>query len=183
MDLAKTVTKARAGDLDSRRIIYHRFKGMVMAVSLRYSSNQEQADDIFQETFLKVFEKLHTLKNPSAFPKWIKRMAIYSAIDEVRDARNLVVIEDFPERLDLQFEPEVVSQIDTNTILRAVSELPSGYRLVFNLFVIDGYSHKEIASKLGISETTSRSQLTYARKKLRLKFKSLEMNYNERVIR
>lgn len=147
--------------------IYEAFYGSMMGVCLRYSKNEDEAFDIIQEGFIKVFRYMDKYVPGTSLYSWIKRIMINTAIDYYRkESRRRT------EDLDMVYsvashDANAISQMSAKEILDAVMSLTAAYRNVFNLYVIEGYSHKEIADILGISESTSRSNLVKARSKLR----------------
>jgi RNA polymerase sigma factor (sigma-70 family) len=151
--------------------LYERYAGIMLAVCMRYSKNREEAEDLLQEGFMKVFEKLSTFRGQGSLEGWIRRIMINHALNHLK-AKKLVLLHEDPQRWSdhLPDDPPVRDDEALYTpqmMLAAVRELPDGYRIVFNLYVMEGYSHKEIAESLGISENTSKSQLSRARRYLR----------------
>ncbi len=138
---------------------------------MRYSRNREEAEDLLQEGFIKVFDKISTFRGQGSLEGWIRRIMINHALNVIK-ARKMVLLHEDPQRWSdhLADDPEPEEEDDLYTpamMMDAVQELPDGYRLVFNLYVIEGFNHREIADSLGISENTSKSQLSRARKYLR----------------
>ncbi len=139
-----------------------------MAVCLRYTRSREEAEDLLQDAFIKVFDSMDTFQFKGALEGWIRRVVINMALrhykrSSLRPEHNGVEWE-----LDLAEEPEAYSHLAEEDLLNLIARLPDGYRVVFNLFAIEGYNHKEIADMLHIQESTSRSQLVKARKMLQL---------------
>lgn len=136
-------------------------------ICLRYAPDTSTAQDIFQDTFVKVYQNLHKIKQSSHLPGWIKRIFVYTAIDQLRATakfRQHVAID-----TAIQIENnllDVHSQLATADLINLVQQLPQRARLVFNLYVMEGFSHKEIADLLSIQEGTSKSQLFEAKKAL-----------------
>lgn len=147
--------------------VYEAYYGAMMGVCLRYSNNDQEAFDILQEGFIKVFRHISKYKPGTSLFSWIKRIMVNTAIDYYRkESRRRT------EDLDTAYhvssnDPNVLSQLAQQEILAAIQTLTAAYRNVFNLYVIEGYSHREIGDILGISESTSRSNLVKARSKLR----------------
>lgn len=151
----------------AQRILYEEFYPSMMAVCLRYSNDREDALDILHDGFIKVFRYVDKYKPGTSLNAWMKRIMINTAIDYYRKrvrrrTENLDQVYDVSSK-----EPDIFSKLGAKDILRALSHLSPTYRAVFNLYVIEGYSHKEIAEKLKISESTSRSNLVKARARLR----------------
>ena len=129
----------------------------------RYVKDTMEAEDVLVMAFTKIFEKIGQYKGEGSFEGWVKRIVINESLAHLRRQRSMFVVTELPET---EIEAVGASSYDylaEEDLLEMISELPSGYRTVFNLFAIDGYSHKEIAAQLGISENTSKSQLSRAR--------------------
>jgi len=137
-------------------------------VCLRYAGNRMEAEDILQEGFIKVFQNLATLHSPEAIDGWVRKIMVNTAINYYTKQlkfQNEVSLKN--EVSDATIQEDALSKLSYNELLRILQGLPPGYRTVFNLYVIDGYSHKEIGEFLGISENTSKSQLWRAKASLR----------------
>jgi len=166
------VAQCRKGDQKAQRLLFERFKGMVMGICLRYAGEEELAKDMLQETFIKVFTQLNDLNTQDALAGWIKTIAIRVAINYYKYHLNRE-----HDRLDRITETQqqnddhlvVLSGLAKEQLLIMIQELDDHYRLVFNLYCIEGYSHKEIAEQLTITERTSRVYLNRARKLIRHK--------------
>ena len=138
----------------------------MFAVCLRYARHRLEAEDIMQDAFIKVFNNLTSLKSASSLEHWIRRIMINTAIKNYSKSsfqKEQIGIEDYVERSEL---PTVISDLTQEEMMAEIEKLPDGYRIVFNMYAIEGYSHKEIADQLGIGESTSRSQLVKARRML-----------------
>lgn len=151
--------------------LYERYASTMLIVCLRYSKNREEAEDLMQEGFLKVFDKIATFRGQGSLEGWIRRIMVNNALNYLK-SKKLLFVEEDPQRLGDQLPDDhpadAAEELYTpEAMLRAVQELPDGYRIVFNLYVFEGYSHKEVAESLGISENTSKSQLSRARRYLR----------------
>ena len=149
-----------------QKLLYERYYGSMMGVCLRYARDREEARDILHEGFMKVFRNLAKFNEGTNLGAWIRRIMINTAIDHYRKSAkmpNLVEINHAVHEIDVQ---DVVSEMSAQEILKLVQKLSPAYRTVFNLYVIEGYSHKEVGEKLGISEGTSKSNLAKARAKL-----------------
>lgn len=155
----------------AQRLFYDYYKGKLMGLCSRYSKNKDDAEDIFQEAFVKIFKQLHTLDKVELLNAWIKRIVINTAIN-YQQAQLKYQTEENIEAIDIEDEHSmrVLSHLTTEKLLEFIQKLPDGYRVVFNMHVIDGYSHTEIGEILNISEGTSKSQLARAKNYLRNKF-------------
>lgn len=151
--------------------LYQRFSPRMYAVCLRYAGNTEEAEDILQEGFVKVFRKLESFRNEGSFEGWIRRIFVNTAIEHFRRKKYLLPVTEKEENTLEARNTSVLDDLSARDIMAIVQELSPGYRTVFNLYVVDGFTHKEIADILGISEGTSKSQLSRAKVILQEKVK------------
>lgn len=143
--------------------LYRRFSPKMYAVCLRYAGNAEEAEDILQEGFIKIFKKLDSFRSEGSFEGWIRRIFVNTSIEHFRRKKYLQPV---TEKEETSIEGKYISVLDNlaeRDILSLVQQLSPGYRTVFNMYVVEGYTHKEIADMLGISEGTSKSQLSRAK--------------------
>lgn len=152
-----------AGDRRIQEMLYQRFAPKMYAVCLRYSNNSDDAQDLLQEGFIKVFRNLEKFRKEGSFEGWIRRVFVNTAIEHYRRKINLNTISEKEERTIEDGSWNVLDQMAAKDIIELVQELSPGYRSVFNMYVIEGYSHKEIGDMLEISEGTSKSQLARAK--------------------
>lgn len=143
--------------------LYRRFSPRMYAVCLRYAGNAEEAEDILQEGFIKVFKKLDSFRNEGSFEGWIRRIFVNTAIEHFRRKKYLLPVTEKEENTIEGKYTSVLDELGAKDIMALVQELSPGYRTVFNMYVVEGYTHKEIADQLGISEGTSKSQLSRAK--------------------
>jgi len=151
------------GERRMQEELYLRFSPRMYAVCLRYAYNAEEAEDILQEGFIKVFNKLTSFRNDGSFEGWIRRIFVNTAIEHFRRKRYMQPVTQNEEK---GIEGNYLSALDDmaeKDILGLIQRLSPGYKTVFNMYVIEGYTHKEIADMLGISEGTSKSQLSRAK--------------------
>lgn len=151
------------GNRRTQEELYRRFSPRMYAVCLRYAGNAEEAEDILQEGFIKVFKKLDSFRREGSFEGWVRRIFVNTAIEHFRRKRYLMPV---TEKEENTLEGKYLSVLDdlaARDIMALVQELSPGYRTVFNMYVVEGYTHKEIADMLGISEGTSKSQLSRAK--------------------
>jgi RNA polymerase sigma factor (sigma-70 family) len=146
--------------------LYERFAGKMYAVCLRYARTREDAADILQEGFVKVFTKLDQFQFQGSFEGWIRRVIVNTALRTYQKQRYDYEQTGYERLPDMPVDPDAVSMLSEAELMGLVQRLPDGYRAVFNLVAIEGYSHAEAAEMLGIQESTSRSQLTKARRHL-----------------
>jgi len=143
--------------------LYRRFSPRMYAVCLRYASSSDEAEDILQEGFIKIFKKLGSYRGEGSFEGWIRRVFVNTAIEHFRRRRYLQPV---TEKEENTVEGKYLSVLDSlaeKDILELIRQLSPGYRTVFNMYVVEGYTHKEIGDMLGISEGTSKSQLSRAK--------------------
>jgi len=162
-----------AGKRKAQSELYSRFAPLLYGICLRYAANRFEAQDMLQEGFIKVFSSLSSYESKGSFEGWMKRIVINNALNHIRSNAKQQLFSDFSEAenlTDTVLETEESSPPpDRETMLRLIQELPEGYRMVFNLYVFENYTHKEIAEAAGISENTSKTQLMRARNLLQRK--------------
>jgi len=174
--LAREVRKNKTGAVEE---LYDRYAPMLLGICMRYCGNRQDAEDVLHDGFIKILKHLHTFKARSSgsFEGWIRRIIVNTALNWLRDnSQNRRFLEIDPVRERIPDEPDEVDSwedlhelIGEEEIMHMICELPPGYRTVFNLYVFEDYSHKEIAEQLQFSESTSKSQLSKARALLRKK--------------
>lgn len=176
-----TETELIAGCIKENRscqkALYDRFSGRMFSVCLRYTGgNRLNAEEVLQDGFLSVFDNINKFRKDSSLETWIRKIMINTALRYLMKTKLLgaTFTSDNHEELDWNDHDDwnVLSRISVNEIMKMISELPAGYRTIFNLYAIDGYDHKEISEMLHINKTTSRSQLVKARNMLKQKIKS-----------
>ncbi|KXK40652.1 MAG: RNA polymerase sigma factor [Saprospiraceae bacterium] len=151
----------------AQKQLYESNYSCLLAIAMRYAGNNEDAFDILHESFIKIFNNIHKYKIDTSFTAWIKRILINTAIDFYRKEIKRKV-EDLDQAYYLSTDiPDAVSKMSSEEIMQAMQQLPPSYRSVFNLFVIEGYSHRDISKMLGINESTCRSNLVKARARLK----------------
>ncbi len=148
----------------------------MFGVCLRYSNCYDDAQDVLQDGFVKVFQKIHQFQFRGAFEGWIRRIMINTAMEKYRNQYHVISINDHLQIADRPETDEVTGSLSADELLKLVQQLSPRYRMIFNLYAIEGYSHKEIANMLNISEGTSKSNLSRARSILQGKVK---IYYNE----
>lgn len=155
------------GEKWAQKAVYEKYYGSMMGVCLRYSANKEDALDILHDGFIKVFINIHKYKPGTSLPGWIRRIMINTSIDHYRKNSKRQT-EDIEEARSITSNDiDAISRCSEQEILDAIQLLSPAYRMVFNLYVIEGYSHREVAELLQITESTSRSNLVKARTKLK----------------
>lgn len=171
-DVDKLVKKASEGDRKAQKAIYDSLSGKMYAVCLRYMGDRESALDVLQDAFVTLFTKLGSFSGEGSFEGWARKIFVNTALMSLRKKDVLKQSEDVDAAWNVSSpDPGAVQNIGYSELLKCIAELPPGFRTVFNMYVLEGYSHKEIAVRLGISEVTSRSQLQRARTLLQSKIK------------
>ena len=164
--------RCKQEDMNARRMLYERYGGVLMAICLRYTGNREEAEDVLHDGFLHIFEsiKQFTYQGEGSLKAWLSRVMVNEALGFLRkrndQAQQEVLLDEIPDMPDT--EDTGFDGLPQSVLMRMISELPDGYRTIFNLYVFEDKSHKEIASMLGISERTSSSQF-YRAKSLLMK--------------
>ena len=167
MSLKKLIEKCAKNDRKAQSEVYQLFSGKLFGLCLKYSKNYAEAQDNLQDGFITIFNKIGQYNHKGSFEGWMKRIVINTALQKYRTKSMLsLVTEEIPDEVIVEVDEETVS---LDYLLSIIQELPDRYRMVFNLYVLDGYSHKEIAKKLTITEGTSKSNLSRARLTLREK--------------
>ncbi len=170
MSLKQLIQKSKKRDIKSQSEIYHLFAGKLFALCLKYSKTHQEAEDNLQEAFITIFNKMDQYKFKGSFEGWMKRIVINTALQTYRKKNVLNLVEEnFPEEVEVEINEDNIS---LDFLMKIIRELPDRYRMVFNLYVLDGYSHKDISSMLGIVEGTSKSNLSRARLILKEKVES-----------
>lgn len=152
------------GNREMQYALWKKYAGKMMSVCMRYCNSREEAQDVLQEGFIKVFEKMSQWQGSGPLGGWIRTIMVNTALTHLRNAhkwRNSIDLE-HAEELDAE-EVDAVSKMNEETLLRLIEKMPVGYRTVFNLFAVEGYGHKEIAEALNISESTSKTQFLKAK--------------------
>lgn len=162
-NLEEIVKGCIAGKRLAQNAFYKHFASKMYGVCMRYAKDATDAEDILQDGFIKVFQHIGSFKNEGSIEGWVRRIMINTALERFRKKNPLYpVSEIFEVAKNLKYD-DIESQISANELMGLVHKLSPGYRMVFSLYAIEGYSHKEISDQLGISEGTSKSQLARAR--------------------
>ncbi len=154
-------------DAKAEKMLYDRFSGQMFAICLRYMKDRTEAEDVFQDGMIKVFQKLHTWKAEGPLGGWMRMIFIHSALNEIKNYKKMLLSkEENINTVDVAL-PVVLNEMAEAEIMTLIQNLPVGYRTVFNLFAIEGYSHAEIGKMLNITESTSKTQFLKAKAKLK----------------
>ncbi|WP_020605744.1 RNA polymerase sigma factor [Spirosoma spitsbergense] len=171
---AQLIAAVKRGESRAHKVLYERFAGKMLAVCTRYCANRDDAEEVMLDGFMRVFEKIQQFREDGSFEGWIRRVMVTESLMFLR--KNKQWRQEIPIE-EIQIEPDYAwadTSLNENDLLRIVNQLPDGYRTVFNLYAIEGYNHAEIADMLGISEGTSKSQLSRARLLLQANLKKIE---------
>ena len=174
-------------DEASMRTFYERYYGFALSVCLAYTNNQEEARELLNDGFLKIFKHLKTLQNVQTIMPWIRRIMVNTGIDYYRKNKQKlpeISLDEVAYSLaeNNMNDTQIFAKISAEEIIKVLQTIPLTYRIVFSLYVLEGYSHAEIAEKLGIVESTSRAHLTEANQRLR-KALTIQNDYGERTKR
>lgn len=158
-----------AGKQKALAQLYHFFSAKMYGVCLRYAKDSSEAEDNLQEGFIKVFNSLKNFRNEGSLEGWIRRIMINVSLEKLRKQNKMYPVEDVSVYDSVNFSDDVIAKISADDLLKLVQELPPRYRMVFNLYVIEGYSHEEIANEMMITQGTSKSNLSRAREIMKKK--------------
>jgi RNA polymerase sigma factor (sigma-70 family) len=163
------INGCKKGDQRAQEKLYRNYYRAMMTVCLRYTRNDEDAVEVLNNGFLKVFKNIQRYESGKAsLYTWIRTLVVHSCLDFIKQKQKLEKIDEWKEEAEAHIDPEVIGKIKTNELLQQVRKLPPATQAVFNLYVIEGYNHKEIGQLLNISEGTSKWHLSEARKNLQL---------------
>ena len=175
MSLEKLIDNCKQGNRKAQEELYRKYSGVLFGMCLKYSRNKTEAEDNLHDSFMTIYNKIGQFTNKGSFEGWMKRITVNTVLQKFRKEQYLnVVSENMGEEVDI--ESDYTEDIKLSTLLGYIQELPNKYRLTFNLYVLDGYTHKEISELLGTSAGTSKSNL--ARAKMILKEKIEKENIN-----
>ena len=169
MDQNELITGCIRGNRQYQMALFQKYSGKLLAVCTRYTRHRMEAEDVLQDAFIKIFRNLEKFEGKGSFEGWMRRIVVNTALKNYNKSsfkKERIGLEDYQEA---SMDQDVISSLYKEELLKVIEELPNGYRVVFNLYVIEGFSHREIAQELKIQESTSRSQLVKARKMLQSK--------------
>ncbi len=180
MSLEQLINNCKKNDTSAQSQLYKLFSGKLFSLCLKYSRNHAEAEDNLQDSFVTIFNKISQYNNIGSFEGWLKRVTINTALQRYRDKGVFNIINDENiEDVTVEVEDDDLS---IDYLLNIIQELPNRYRLVFNLYVLDGYSHKEVADMLSISTGTSKSNLARARLILKEKIENYKASQNSQSL-
>ncbi|HYG38725.1 MAG TPA: sigma-70 family RNA polymerase sigma factor [Cytophagales bacterium] len=186
--IGKTITEKELIDLCKQRKrsgqqeVYSRYSGKMFGVCLRYLKNQFDAEEVLVISFMKVFEKIDQFESNGSFEGWIRKITVNEALMYLRKTRKLYLEVEVEQAKDFSFHAGNEINLEAEDLMKLIEKLPTGYNTVFNLYAIEGYTHKEIGEMLGISENTSKSQLSRARTLLQKHLAESEFFFNQKTV-
>lgn len=173
------IERCKRNDRIAQKVLYERFSSKMFGVCRRYVKTTENTEEVLMMGFCKVFQKMDTYTGEGSFEGWVRRVMVNEALMFLRKNYHFNEHEDISELPVMTVEVSIEDDLAARDILKLLEQLPTGYRTVFNLYVLEGYKHKEIADELGISINTSKSQLILAKKKLQEMIKESEQMNSE----
>ncbi len=167
LDLSILLKECRQNRLTAQKYLYESYADKMFLLCRRYLKNDSEAEEAVQNCFLQIFRNLHSFQytNEAAFTGWIRKIMVNECLQYLRK-KSLLLVPAEDNELALPLSEDIFSKLSADEIFRYITSLPTGYRTIFNLFIIEGYTHTEISILLGITEGTSKSQLNKARKLL-----------------
>jgi RNA polymerase sigma-70 factor (ECF subfamily) len=162
-------------DIRAQKQLYEKYAPLMMSICLRYVRDRDIAQNLLQDGFIKLFDKIHTYSGTGSFVGWMRKVFVNTSLEYLRHNDVFKYSTDVDAAFDVETEEESpLDKISADELMKCIAELPSGFRTVFNMFAVEGYSHAEIAERLGIHEGTSRSQYARARTLLQQKIIKLK---------
>ena len=174
------IGRCKKSDRKAQEWLYKQLASKMLGVCMRYATSRVEAEDILQNGFIKLFSKLDDFRGEGSFEGWVRRIMVHSAIEYYRKNYKMMQVMDIEESgYEQQVQAHIIEKLNAQELLTLLQQLPAGYRMVFNMYAIEGYSHKEIAGMAGITEGASKSQLSRARAILKEQIEKMERNlYN-----
>jgi len=160
-------------DRKQQEALYRALAPKMLAVCMRYANDKDEAQDILQEGFIKMFNNVHKYRGDGNLEGWIRRIMVHTAISRYRKLKPMVLVEDMAEEGAMSSASQNANNLEVNDLMKLIQQLPQAYRSVFNMYAVEGYSHQEIGNKLGITELLSRTTLYRARNILKEKLSQL----------
>ncbi len=166
----------KKGDRKAQKKLYQLLYPYSMSICLRYTKGEEEAKEILNDGFLKIFTKIHQHQPSQSFKGWVRRIMVNTAIDSYRKKNHFRNMLEISSANSEYINPDILDRFSADEILKLVQKLPPSYQMIFNLYVIEGFNHREIGEKLGINEGTSKSNLSKARAKLKVLLEAIDIN-------
>lgn len=176
MELDKIIALCKKGKRKGQNLLYQNFSNAMFRICLRYVSNETEAEEVLMNGFMKVFKNIKSFenRNQGSFPAWIKTIMVRESLDFLRRNKEIYFV-DVDDTLQIESGTDTMQDLLAEDLFALIQEMPLGYRTVFNLYVVEGFSHQEIADKLQISINTSKTQLRKARLFLQNELKKTEL--------
>jgi RNA polymerase sigma factor (sigma-70 family) len=169
------VKRCKAGERKAQELLYKQFASKMLGVCMRYATDKMEAEDMLQNGFIKMFQKIADYRGEGSFEGWVRRIMVNCSIEYYRKHHKMLTVAGLEDAAtETQVDPLATSRLEAKDLLALVQQLSPGYRIVFNLYAIEGYSHKEIATIMGITEGASKSQLSRARGVLKQQILKIE---------
>lgn len=175
MTQEELIKRCKKGNRAAQEELYRTYAAVLFGICLKYSRNKTEAEDNLHDSFMTIFDKIQQFKSRGSFEGWLKRITVNTVLQKYRKQQPLSLVAELAETDDGQGEP-APEEIPLGTLLKYIQDLPTKYRITFNMYVLDGYSHKEISQALGTSEGTSKSNLARARSILQDKIRNTKIN-------
>ncbi len=175
-DLQEIIARCKKMEKKAQRLLYNQYAPLFLGIAFRYSKSKEDAEDILQESFVKILTRINQYSETGSFEGWMKRILVNTAISYYRLSQKHNFHKDFDSIPETSIEDYEIdnSEFTREELLNSINKLPEGFKVIFNLYAIEGYKHREIAEILGISIGTSKSQYSRARALLQIKLKELK---------
>lgn len=157
------VNKCKAGERKAQEMLYKQFAAKMLGVCMRYATDRMEAEDMLQNGFIRVFQKMNDYRGEGSFEGWVRRIMVHSSIEYYRKHHKMMQAVDMDAADEPSVNPMAMANLDAKDLIALIQQLAPGYRMVFNLYAIEGYSHKEIGEIMNITEGASKSQLSRAR--------------------
>lgn len=174
MSLEELIHNCKKGNRQAQELLYRKYSRVLFGICLKYSRNRVEAEDNLHDSFMTIYDKIDQFKFKGSFEGWMKRITVNTVLQKYRKEEYLnVVSENMEEEAE---EESPYADVSLSTLLRYIQELPNKYRITFNMYVLDGYTHKEISEQLGTSPGTSKSNLARARMILKERIRKTNIN-------
>jgi RNA polymerase sigma factor (sigma-70 family) len=168
------IERCKAADRKAQELLYKQFASKMLAVCARYAVDKQEAEDMMQNGFIKVFTKINEYRGEGSFEGWMRRIMVHCSIEYYRKHHKMIHVDIEESGYEQPVNAAAASSLEAKDLLAIIQQLPAGYRMVFNLYAVEGYSHREIAEMADITEGASKSQLSRARTMLKQKIEQLE---------
>ncbi len=169
------IRKCKKGNRAAQEHLYRSYSAVLFGICLKYSRSKTEAEDNLHDSFMTIFEKIHQFRSQGSFEGWLKRVTVNTVLQKYRREQPLTLVAETNDSEDEEPSPGL-EDIPLGTLLKLIQDLPRKYRITFNMYVLDGYTHKEISEALGTTEGTSKSNLARARSILKEKLRNTNIH-------